>query len=99
MVFVPGGLPGEAADVDVWDSRRDFARAQLVGIERPAPGRIEPPCPHYREGCGGCSWQHADYTLQLQLKQSIVVDQLKRIGHFPDAHELVRPPLAMVEPW
>ncbi len=92
-------MPGEAADVDVWDSRRDFARAQLVGIERAAPGRIEPPCPHYREGCGGCSWQHADYALQLQLKQSIVVDQLKRIGHFPDAHELVRPPLAMVEPW
>jgi 23S rRNA (uracil1939-C5)-methyltransferase len=99
VVFVPGGLPGESAVVDVWDSRRDFARAHLVSVERPVEGRIEAPCAHYREGCGGCSWQHADYQLQLRLKQSIVVDQLRRIGRFLDADELVRLPLPMLEPW
>jgi 23S rRNA (uracil1939-C5)-methyltransferase len=98
-VFVPHGLPGEAATVEVWQSKRDFARAELVSVDRAAPGRIEAPCQHYREGCGGCSWQHADYALQLRLKQAIVVDQLRRIGRFANAHELVQPPLAMLEPW
>jgi 23S rRNA (uracil1939-C5)-methyltransferase len=79
--------------------RRDFARAELERLERAAAGRIDPPCAHYGEGCGGCSWQHADYALQLALKQQIVVDQLRRIGHFADAAGLVRSPIGMLEPW
>jgi 23S rRNA (uracil1939-C5)-methyltransferase len=80
VVFVPRGLPGERALVQVVQERRDFARAELSQIERAAPGRVEPPCPYFQVGCGGCSWQHADYQLQLQLKERIVVDQLRRIG-------------------
>ncbi|MBV9599818.1 MAG: class I SAM-dependent RNA methyltransferase [Chloroflexi bacterium] len=99
VVFVPRGLPGELVRVQVVEERRDFARGELVTVLRGAAQRIDPPCAHYAEGCGGCSWQHADYSLQLQLKQAIVVDQLGRIGHFPYAEELVRPPLGMLEPW
>jgi 23S rRNA (uracil1939-C5)-methyltransferase len=99
VVFVPRTLPGENALVQVVEARRDFARGEVVQLERTAPGRIEPPCPHYVEGCGGCSWQHAEYALQLQLKRAIVAEQLRRIGHFAGAEELVAPPLAMLEPW
>jgi 23S rRNA (uracil1939-C5)-methyltransferase len=99
VVFVPRSLPGELAHVQVVEERRDFARGEVVSIDRPAEGRVDPPCDHYREGCGGCSWQHAEYALQLRLKQAIVVDQLQRIGHFADAEELVRAPLGMLEPW
>lgn len=99
MVFVPQGLPGEQALIQVQEERRDYARGAVLEIERGVAGRIEPPCPHYREGCGGCSWQHAEYALQLRLKQNIVVEQLRRIGHFLDADELVRPPIAMLNPW
>ena len=98
-MFVPRALPGESALVAVQEQRRDFARGEVMTLERAAAGRILPACTHYGEGCGGCSWQHADYSLQLQLKQSIVVDQLRRIGHFGNADELVRPPLSMLEPW
>jgi 23S rRNA (uracil1939-C5)-methyltransferase len=83
----------------VTQDKRDFARGELVSLERPAARRVEPPCPYYREGCGGCSWQHAEYTLQLELKHKIVVDQLRRIGRFGNADELVRPPIGMLEPW
>jgi 23S rRNA (uracil1939-C5)-methyltransferase len=96
---VPHGLPGEAVTADVWQLKRDFARAEIIHVDRAVVGRVEPPCPHYREGCGGCSWQHATYALQLQLKHAIVIDQLRRIGRFPDADELVREPLGMLEPW
>jgi 23S rRNA (uracil1939-C5)-methyltransferase len=99
VVFVPRALPGERALVAVQEQRRDFARGEVMTLEQTAPGRIAAPCAHYAEGCGGCSWQHADYALQLHLKYSIVVDQLRRIGHFVDADELVQPPLSMLDPW
>jgi 23S rRNA (uracil1939-C5)-methyltransferase len=33
------------------------------------------------------------------LKQRIVADQLRRIGHFLDAEDLVQPTIGMLEPW
>jgi 23S rRNA (uracil1939-C5)-methyltransferase len=99
VVFVPRGLPGETALVRIQQEKRDFARAELVAIAQPSPRRVDPPCSYYTAGCGGCSWQHAEYALQLQLKARIVADQLRRIGHFSDADELVRPTIGMIEPW
>jgi len=99
VVFVPRALPGETALVRVQQERRDFARAELAVVEQAAAGRVAPPCPYYTAGCGGCSWQHAEYALQLQLKEHIVADQLRRIGHFLDADQLVRPAIGMLEPW
>ncbi len=99
VVFVPRALPGETALVRVQQDRRDFARAELAVLEQTAPGRVTPPCPYFIAGCGGCSWQHAEYALQLKLKERIVVDQLRRIGHFADAEVLVRPAIGMLEPW
>jgi 23S rRNA (uracil1939-C5)-methyltransferase len=99
VVFVPRALPGETALIEVQQRRRDFARGEVAVLERAAPGRVQPPCAYYTAGCGGCSWQHAEYALQLRLKQDIVADQLRRIGHFPDAEDLVRPAIGMLEPW
>ena len=99
VVFVPHALPGEAAVVHLLLERRDFARGEIAALQRTAPGRVEPPCPYFKEGCGGCSWQHAEYALQLRLKQRIVADQLRRIGHFASVDELVRAPIGMLEPW
>jgi 23S rRNA (uracil1939-C5)-methyltransferase len=99
VVFVPRTLPGERALVQIVQDRRDFARGEVESVLRTAPARVDPPCPYYKEGCGGCSWQHADYALQLTLKAQIVVDQLRRIGHFAEAADLVRPTIGMLEPW
>jgi 23S rRNA (uracil1939-C5)-methyltransferase len=98
VVFVPYALPGERARARVFTSKRDFARGELVEVLRPAPGRVEPRCPYFGT-CGGCSWQHADYAVQLDLKRGVLVDQLRRIGGIADAEELVRLPIGMVDPW
>ncbi|MBI2755575.1 MAG: class I SAM-dependent RNA methyltransferase [Chloroflexi bacterium] len=99
VVFAPRLLPGEHASVRVVDDRKDFARAELAQLHVAAAGRTEPPCPYFTGGCGGCSWQHADYPLQLQIKRDVVVEQLRRIGRFAEADNLVRPPIGMVDPW
>jgi 23S rRNA (uracil1939-C5)-methyltransferase len=99
VVFAPYVLPGERAIVQIVVDRKDYARSEAVSMIRAVPERVEPPCPYFQAGCGGCNWQHGQYELQLRLKQAVVVDQLRRIGHFPDADCLVRPTIGMVEPW
>lgn len=80
VVFVQGVLPGESAVVDVHTSKRDFARGIATSILEPSASRVDPPCPRLAEGCGGCSWQHALPTAQLQWKTDIVTEALQRIA-------------------
>jgi 23S rRNA (uracil1939-C5)-methyltransferase len=80
VVFVDGALPGELVEVQVFDEHVDYARAVVVSVEEPAPGRVAPPCPYVAAGCGGCGWQHIHTDVQVELKREIVVDALRRIG-------------------
>jgi len=84
VVFVAGALPAERVAVEVVGGGRGFARARVVDVLDPAPGRVEPPCPMVARGCGGCGWQHVDPATQRDLKETIVVDALRRIGGLDD---------------
>ena len=81
-VFVPRTAPGDRVRVADVRRRRRHARAIPAGVTAPGPGRVEPPCPHFRrDGCGGCQWQHLSTVAQLAAKARIVGDALRRIGH------------------
>lgn len=90
MVFVTGALPGEVVLARLTEEKRDFARAVVVEVVEASPDRIEPPCPHVAEGCGGCGWQHIDPTVQPELKRVAVVDALRRQGRVADPGPTVR---------
>ncbi len=79
IVFVPLTAPGDLARVTVTELRARHARADLVELLEPSPVRVEPRCAVFGE-CGGCSWQHLAYAAQLEAKQAIVADALRRIG-------------------
>ena len=98
VVFVPFGLPGETVLVELVEDKTDFARGRILELLEPSPERVKPPCPYYFE-CGGCSLQHAAYPAQLAFKRQVVVEQLRRIGHFAEAGDLVLPTIGMVAPW
>jgi 23S rRNA (uracil1939-C5)-methyltransferase len=80
VVFVAGGLPGERVRVRLTEERKRWARGELVELQTASPDRVEPPCPYYGR-CGGCHWQHAAYPAQLGYKQTVVVEQLRRLAH------------------
>ena len=80
VVFVRGALPGELVDAEVTEAKKRFARAELVAVESPSPGRRSEPCGHIADGCGGCDLQHAEVDTQRALKLDIVRDCLERIG-------------------
>ena len=78
-VFVPFALPGERAQIRIYDEKRGHARGELVKVITPSRQRIQPRCPHFTV-CGGCHYQHLAYPDQLAIKSSILVDTLRRIG-------------------
>jgi 23S rRNA (uracil1939-C5)-methyltransferase len=97
VIFVPYVLPGERVTVRLTNQAKNFAHAAPLEVLDPAPQRVpDPPCPHFGT-CGGCQWQHAEYTRQLELKYDMVLDHFQRIGKF-EAPPL-EPIIASPEPW
>ena len=76
-VFVPYVLPGEVVEATVVEERKGYTRAALVEVLTPSPARITPPCPHFGI-CGGCHYQHSDYTAQLEDKRQILQETILR---------------------
>ena len=93
VVFVRGGLPGERVAGVVTEERRRFLRATTVEVIEPSADRVAPPCPLVDAGCGGCGWQHVAVDAQRRLKESIVLDALRRQGGVEPPEPRAGPPL------
>jgi len=96
VVFVPFTLTGETVEVKITQRKKGYARAELLRVIDPAPGRTTPVCSWYGR-CGGCCYQHADYECQLAMKHKQVTDVLQRLGHI-DA-PAVAPVVAAPQPF
>ncbi len=66
-ILAYGTIPGEEVQVKPFKRTKDGMRAELESITTPSPDRVVPRCP-YAGTCGGCKWQHVDYTRQRTEK-------------------------------
>ena len=97
VVFVEGAIPGETVEAEVTHRRKDFWRAQATVVLDPAAARIDPPCPYFKAGCGGCQLQYLAYPEQLAQKRQVLHRQLERAHlEFPIDRIDV---LGMENPW
>jgi 23S rRNA (uracil1939-C5)-methyltransferase len=98
-VFVPATAIGDEVELSpLTTSKKKFARANAESIVEPGPSRIEPMCEHAGT-CGGCNWQHMEYSAQLAAKEDIVRAALARIGGVGDLDALLRPIVASPSPF
>ena len=79
VVFVNGALPGDRVIARIFKKKRGYANAVVVEMLTPSPDRINAPCPYFRY-CGGCNYQHLEYSCQKKYKREHVSDSIKRIG-------------------
>lgn len=81
VVFADGAFPEELVRAEVLRSKRDYANARVVEVLEPSPDRVALQCDHAGQPCPGSPWQELRYERQLELKQGLVEDALRRLGH------------------
>ncbi|MDI6816475.1 MAG: class I SAM-dependent RNA methyltransferase [Actinomycetota bacterium] len=79
VIMVKGAIPGETVGAVIDEERRDYSLATTVNVLEPSPERVEPPCPHFGT-CGGCRLQYASHAKQIEMKEAVLADNLRRIG-------------------
>jgi 23S rRNA (uracil1939-C5)-methyltransferase len=95
-VFVAYGAPGDVAQVRITRAASNFARGVIEALIEDGPDRVPPPCPYFG-ACGGCQWQHLDYSAQVRAKSDILRQAFERIGG--TRVESIEPPLPMAHPF
>jgi 23S rRNA (uracil1939-C5)-methyltransferase len=79
VVLTPYVLPGEVVRAEVERVKSDLFRGRLIQVISPSPSRISPPCPFFLH-CGGCHYQHAESSFQVEQKRLILQEALRRVG-------------------
>lgn len=85
-VFVRHSLPGELVKAEITEVNKRYLRADVTEVIEPSSHRVSPPC-QYAGVCGGCDWQHSEYDFQLELKSSVVIEQLAHLGQVEFVNE------------
>jgi 23S rRNA (uracil1939-C5)-methyltransferase len=79
VVLVPRVLPGEHVSVTTERVKTGLLRGTVAELQQPSPERIVPECEYFGI-CGGCQYQHARYSFQLEQKRAILLENLQRQG-------------------
>lgn len=80
-IFASNVFPGDVARVRLYEVKKGFAKAELVELLKPSEFRRAAPCPIANE-CGGCDWTALRLDRQLEAKQRILSESMRRIGKF-----------------
>ncbi|MEP7272411.1 MAG: class I SAM-dependent RNA methyltransferase [Acidobacteriota bacterium] len=78
-LFIPYAAIGDKLLVRITALARNYARGMIDQIIDPSPTRRTPPCSHFGI-CGGCQFQHLEYSAQLAAKSGFLRESLQRIG-------------------
>jgi 23S rRNA (uracil1939-C5)-methyltransferase len=95
VVFVPFTIDGELVTAKITREKKQMAEAEVVDLKTRSNQRVDPPCPYFGQ-CGGCAYQHIEYTHQLEIKSRQVRNLLQRIGKLKDVpvRQIIPSPLA-----
>jgi 23S rRNA (uracil1939-C5)-methyltransferase len=83
VALVPGGLPGDRVRLRVTEASHRLVRGTVEGVASAGEARRPDAelCPRARDAsCGGCDWPAARLDHHRELKTSLVLDALRRLG-------------------
>ncbi len=100
IVFVRHAITGEIAKVKITAINSTFAFGDAIEIIKSSTNRVPSPCKYsYPEGCGGCDFQHINYSFQSDLKKQVLQDQFKRIAKIDISPDIITPDPAVGLHW
>ena len=97
VIFVPGTLPGEVANVRITGFGKRFLTGEAVEILKPSPDRIAPCC-RLADGTRvpGCVYDHAAYNAEVSLKDAQLRNFLRKL--VTEGEVVFQPPFASPTP-
>lgn len=78
-VFCDGVLPGETAEVEITDQKRNYAKAELKKITWYSKDRVKTVYPYYIEE--GCPLMIMKYEKQLEYKKKLLAEAIYKYAH------------------
>jgi 23S rRNA (uracil1939-C5)-methyltransferase len=87
IVLVEKAVPGDELDAISIRKRKGMLHCVPLRYHKHSPDRVDPFCAHFGT-CGGCKWQHLNYTAQLKYKEKGVRDALQRLAGIENPHML-----------
>jgi len=79
LLQIDRGIPGERVLAMV-DRRRTPWRGVVDEVLEASADRVDAPCVHYHQGCGGCQWQHLAQGAQMEAKRRLVDAAMRVAG-------------------
>ena len=95
-LFVKDAITGDKIIARAVKLKKNYGYGRLMEIIEPSPYRVASPCPVSR-ACGGCTLMAMDYKKQLEFKNSIIKNNLYKIGGIKDIE--LPPVLGMDNPY
>ena len=89
-----GTAPQDTALCMLAGKKRGARQCHLRTVLEPGPDRCEIICPHFGY-CGGCTYQHIDYSAQVALKAAPVEYMLREQSHTAE----ILPAVLAPTPW
>lgn len=91
-VFIDDVCPNDKVKIKITKMKKNFANGEVVEIIEPSKYRIKPFCALHNS-CGGCQWQHIEYSEQLRQKQNIVAETVRKFaGEDIEVREVIASP-------
>lgn len=85
VVMVKNAVSGEKVEAVLEEEKRDYYIATVTKILEASPDRTSPKCIFYGM-CGGCQLQYIGYKRQVQLKEEVLHDCLRRLAKIEINH-------------
>ena len=95
VFLVKGAIPGETLEVKIDEEKKGYCIATATRIINRSPQRTEPACQFFGI-CGGCHFQYITYPGQIQIKEDVLRDCLRRIAGIETG---LSEPLVINKPW
>lgn len=77
IIFIPGALPGEVVVAKITNSYPHYLEGELIRVKERSPHRVPFP-KDVNPATGGLELANLDYAQQLEFKQHLILDALRK---------------------
>ena len=81
--FIPYKIENEEVEIKIIKEKKNYSYAFPEKVLSPSKHRVRPECSYF-QSCGGCDFQHIDYSHQITVKKNVINEFIQKADIFPE---------------